>query len=336
VDQFDFAVCGAGIAGSLAGYVCARLGRRTAIIGCSTGPLPGEVLAANAATTLARLELRYLLDAPDHVPCQGITRVAASEPEVLPWSGIILNRAKFASDLLSAAIDAGCHSIRGRLTTMSRDRNVVSLDIDTGGGVRRIAAAFVIDASGRASAVARRMGASRHVLTNLAAAWVAMPSASIALEPGTLAIEAAGSDWWYLAIGRESMAAAVLGRRPPRTPSAWMAAARSTSALHHLTLSSVPLRPHVWPANVSVLEPAVGDSWIACGDAAATFDPLSGYGLAFAVGSGYAAARAADSFLSGDRLAPLAYLELIASRVRHAWNGLGEAYEGLAPASIGT
>jgi flavin-dependent dehydrogenase len=97
-------------------------------------------------------------------------------------------------------------------------------------------------------------------------------------------------------------------------------------------MPTTPVRPVIQPANVSVLEPVCGDGWLACGDAAATFDPLSGYGLGFAIGTGYAAARSADAQLRGDRLARLAFSQLVGDRIARAWTGLAEAYQGLATA----
>jgi flavin-dependent dehydrogenase len=98
---------------------------------------------------------------------------------------------------------------------------------------------------------------------------------------------------------------------------------------------ATPVRSMIQPANVSVLEPVCGDGWLACGDAAATFDPLSGYGLGFAIGTGYAAARSADAQLRGNRLARLAFSRVVGDRTARAWTGLAEAYQGLATARLG-
>ena len=171
----------------------------------------------------------------------------------------------------------------------------------------------------------RRLGASRRVLTNLAAAWATFPTRMIATEPGVLKIE------------RDGETLVVRGGRPPArrgcrdgaAPAAdpcGVARGRLTPLLLRELPQSAALRPLVRPANVSVVEPAAGPHWVACGDAAATFDPLSGYGLSFAIGTGYAAARAADAFLRGKRLAPVAYQELVADRVYRSWTGLDEAY----------
>lgn len=53
--------------------------------------------------------------------------------------------------------------------------------------------------------------------------------------------------------------------------------------------------PQVSPASGAWLDPVCGEGWIACGDAALAFDPLSSQGLLGALASGVAAARAISS-----------------------------------------
>jgi flavin-dependent dehydrogenase len=68
-------------------------------------------------------------------------------------------------------------------------------------------------------------------------------------------------------------------------------------------------------AESSFLDRVAGDAWLAAGDAAASFDPLSAQGITSAVNSGLDAASAAAAWLSGDRKAALAY----ADRVRRSY-----------------
>jgi len=50
-----------------------------------------------------------------------------------------------------------------------------------------------------------------------------------------------------------------------------------------------------------------GDDWIACGEAAASFDPLSSMGIGYALASGIQAARIAAATLAGDGNAAALY-----------------------------
>jgi flavin-dependent dehydrogenase len=327
VVRCDVIITGAGVAGAVAGYVLARLGHDTLIIGEPQQPRPGEVLAAGAGAMLERLQLHALLDDAFHAPCRPIP----ANDRHRPSPEFIIDREKFDSDLIAASVEAGAKYIPGEIRHIVQDRNERQLIVraQTIHGPLEVAAGFVIDATGRKAAVARRCGASRRVLTNLVAAWARLPMAAVNSEPGTFNVEADHERWWYVAVGKRGAAAAVLGRHPPRQAQAWLEAARGTMLLRHLSLST-PVKPLPFAANISLLDRLCGDRWAAAGDAAATFDPLCGYGLTFAIGTGYAAARAADARLAGDSMASVAYAELVGHRAAQAWSGVMEAYEGLA------
>src|ERR1700683_5170843 len=59
-----------------------------------------------------------------------------------------------------------------------------------------------------------------------------------------------------------------------------------------------------------------GEGWIACGDAAMSFDPISGQGIFAALHSGSAAAHAVHAALDGERVLLSAY----ARRLEEVWS----------------
>ncbi|WP_369688936.1 tryptophan 7-halogenase [Streptomyces sp. Wb2n-11] len=67
--------------------------------------------------------------------------------------------------------------------------------------------------------------------------------------------------------------------------------------LSHPPAAGAPRRA---PAHSARLDRAWGDGWIAAGDAAAAFDPLSSQGILTALTTGLAAAQALDAHLRGD------------------------------------
>jgi flavin-dependent dehydrogenase len=64
-------------------------------------------------------------------------------------------------------------------------------------------------------------------------------------------------------------------------------------------------------AHSALLEPCVGPAWIAAGDAALSFDPLSSQGLLNALFTGLASAETADRHLNGFRDAFDEYMQTI-------------------------
>jgi len=61
--------------------------------------------------------------------------------------------------------------------------------------------------------------------------------------------------------------------------------------------------PRIIAADTSRLDTITGAGWIAAGDAAASFDPLSSQGILTAIHSGMGAARALAGNLAGDESA---------------------------------
>ncbi len=74
-------------------------------------------------------------------------------------------------------------------------------------------------------------------------------------------------------------------------------------------LGSAPdgLRPRIVPAFTSRLEMTSGSGWLAVGDAAMSFDPLSAQGVTWALESARAAARALHAHLDGNSSAAADY-----------------------------
>ena len=265
----DVIVAGAGVS-AVAGYVSARLGHDTLIIGEQQEHRPGECLAAGAGADARRLQLNVLLDNSFHAPCCTIPTDERSHP--LPE--FIIDREKFNSDLIAASVEAGAKCMRGKIKYVFQDPKARQLIVraETTRGPLDVAAGFAIDATGRKAAVARRCGASRRILTNLVAAWASLPVAAVNHRTGNVQ---GGNRSRALVVhgGRKrSVAAAVLGGHPPRQALPWLEAAQSTVLLHQLS-SSTPVTPVPFAANVSLLDPLCGDRWVAAGDAA-RFRPL--------------------------------------------------------------
>ncbi|HUP61865.1 MAG TPA: hypothetical protein VNA69_15770 [Thermoanaerobaculia bacterium] len=165
---------------------------------------------------------------------------------------------------------------------------------------------FVIDASGRHAAYARTRGARASIddhLTGLVALFEGGEDSGTA----TL-VEAVEDGWWYsarLPANRTVVAfmtdADVVRAAHLHDPAAWLErldeAPRTRSRIAQATLTHGPV---VCPAHSQILDPVIGDDWIAAGEAAAAFDPLSSMGIGYAIASGIQAARIAAAALAGN------------------------------------
>jgi flavin-dependent dehydrogenase len=82
----------------------------------------------------------------------------------------------------------------------------------------------------------------------------------------------------------------------------------------------------VQPAETSRLDRIEGDGWLAVGDAAVAYDPLSSYGVASAMGSGFYAGNAIADLLAGREEARLAYLDVMQRACGACLDAQREAY----------
>jgi flavin-dependent dehydrogenase len=126
---------------------------------------------------------------------------------------------------------------------------------------------FLIDATGRRAAIARRLGA-RIIRDDTLFAHVFFIDKEI--DDTYTTIEAAEDGWWYRAPvpGGKTVAMFVSDRGA-----------------------------HVVDASSARLDRVAGDRWLAIGDAATALDPLSSHGLGNALFTGM---RAAEAIVSGD------------------------------------
>ena len=221
------------------------------------------------------------------------------------WGGAdVLSR-----DFLFAGSGDAWHVDRARF-----DAALAELVVQRGGAVVRsncAAAApldtrFVIDATGRHAVYARSRGARVHIDDHLTG-LVAVFEGTTDSQTSTL-VEAVDDGWWYSAHlpGNRTVVAFMTDADIIREGSIhererWLERLRQTRATQQRIESAQLLHgPIAAPAHSQILDPVCGDGWIAAGDAAVSFDPLSSMGIGYAITSGIQAARVASSALGGN------------------------------------
>ena len=274
-------------------------------------PRVGESLPPMAGRVLEHLDVADLLERAGHEPAHG---TAAA------WGGAALRD----HDFLYAARGSGWHLERPafeaglaaeaerRGADVRRRTSVRELAPGSGGWQVRLSsggelgAAFVVDATGRAAAIARRCGARPATWDRLVS--FARFFADEGGDPRTV-VEACEGGWWYTAgLPRGQRVVACLTdadlarRRRLHDVARWSAELAETTHVAARVGRAVPTGPLIARATESrQLEPAAGPGWLAVGDAAAMFDPLSSQGITKAMRSGVFAAYAiADALLRRD------------------------------------
>ncbi len=318
--DFDFVIAGGGPAGAIAGMSLARSGWRVAVFE-ATGfdqERPGETLPPEINPLLRELGLWSHFQSLSPIECPGVISAWAGQPRETDFlfhplgPGWHIDRRRFDRMLFHAAESEGA-------LTFPRQR----ADFSRGGAGWRvrgssgltIQARFAIDATGRNGY--RIDGSRERIVDDLLLATIVRISfaGTVTRDLRTL-IEAIPSGWWYSAcLPRNQMIAMFFTARELYRRSGGFV--REQLDLAPLTRARIGqeqiLATHtaVVPVSSSCRARIAGDGWLAAGDSASSFDPLSGRGIFKALKQGADAARAADACLRGDGAALDRYADAV-------------------------
>jgi flavin-dependent dehydrogenase len=310
--MWDAIIAGAGPAGAVAAHVLAQRGHRVLLADESDliEHKIGEALPGVALRVLRSLALPVPTCEGRHCHIGGNLSSWNSEELVptdffhdLDGPGWRLDRVRFDATLRHSAIRSGATFKTGRVVDVARRGELWQVKLRDG---RVLAAHWLIDATGRRSAIARRLGVKRHRDTPLIALY-ALGEPQARRCPNRTVVEAVPRGWWYAAYLPSGVPIAGLHVRPPEAArlcaisSGWHQALLETQYISSM-FSNVVFRRPIRPLDASGarLDRFVGDQWIACGDAALSFDPLSSQGIFSALHGGMTAGLSVAAALNGD------------------------------------
>jgi flavin-dependent dehydrogenase len=279
VTDFDAVIVGAGVAGCAAAVELLSVGWRVGLLRKGTHTTRVESLSPGAVLHLNKLSIDV---------GQAVSEVVAwwgSEQEkrvIYPHSRMV-ERGRLADALRRRALERGA--------TEEETKNDLSIERVGGrwrlaweepsAGPRRVTTAYLIDGSGRAAVVARRLGAKRAVVDQLFSIAVDIVEPRIV---GTWT-ESRPTGWWNLSSleekGTLSFYSSALMVREVKSG----VAAQFEETEHLRTLLSTRrfLNSTVSACDSSFLGPCAGPGWLAVGDAAWTAQPLASVGVAKAL-----------------------------------------------------
>jgi flavin-dependent dehydrogenase len=218
-------------------------------------------------------------------------------------TGWHLDRAAFDAMLAGQAKRQGAVLILDtRLRDAQRAGGEWRLTLSTGS---ILSARFLVDATGGAAAFARRCGARFVDADRLVG--IARFFEGGRHDPRTV-VEAFEDGWWYTAglpDGRRiavCMTDADIARRMNLNEAEqWRRMLAAMPIVGGMSLGSKPHSPVIVRSTESHrLEPPAGDHWLAVGDSASRFDPLSSQGIVKALRSGIFASYAIGDLLTRD------------------------------------
>jgi flavin-dependent dehydrogenase len=307
----DIVVVGGGPAGASTALTAASAGAEVLVVERSMyeAVRVGETFPPVIQTALASLGLWERFSSSNHLPSNGIRSIWGSEAAVDrsflfdPYGvGWQVDRRDFDESLATAAEERGVHFVRkGQLLDCQRDlpHQAWKLRIAAPGRTLEINARCLVDATGRACVLARRLGATRMIHDHFVGIYGFFRCAQGRGGEGFALIEAVEDGWWYSALlpGARLTVAFMTDTDICASAHLWeasrwearlMAAPQTAARAAGLSLEG-GLR--VVPANSSLVEPACGPGWLAVGDAAMAMDPLAGQGVYNALQAGIAGGR---------------------------------------------
>lgn len=316
---------GGGPAGSTAARVLARAGI-SVLLASAKPPADfkfGESLIPSAQNILREIGLWEEFQKGGHAPCFGNCSAwggpGLGETDFIrsPYGhGWHLNRAAFDQMLWQGAVAAGATPfLPARWESARRVGSHWSVELTTDEGKRVVECEWLVDATGRPSRLASALGiARRHEDRQIAffARFLTDPSAKPDEDSRTL-VESIPQGWVHTARLPEG-SRVVTVFTDAGTP--WIKSAGSVEGFLSLVGETnhvaekllrhqyAPMeKPQSTDARSSRLEHFRGDGWIAAGDAATAFDPLSSQGILSALYSGLKAGQALIGHLGGDATA---------------------------------
>jgi flavin-dependent dehydrogenase len=331
-NSYDVLILGGGPAGAATGIALKRLdsGLHIALIEKSdySSFRIGETLPPHAQAVLRGLGVWDAFIATSPMMSYG-TRAAWGNAEPyenefifsLHGNGWHLDRNAFDAMLTAEAIKAGVDvQVNSAPCGPPRRHQHWALPVRIKGAICELNARFIVDATGRHSWFASRLGVRYQVYDQLAAifAFYRFDPGSIAVDNCTL-IEATQHGWWYSAMLPQSrMAVAFMADAPYlrqiswRSLEKWRSLHGATSHTRRRIENAIPLgSPTLCSAASRRLEIPVGEDWLAVGDAASTFDPLSSQGIIKGLHSGVCAARSICRYVRGHKGALAEYANFI-------------------------
>jgi len=304
-ERFEVAILGGGAAGSAVALTLLAAGARVCVVEASdfSQARVGETIPPDVNALLFDLGVHAEFVEQGHLPCHGSHSLWGSRqlghndfltsPHGHGWH---LDRARFDQWLLGRAVAAGARLIGAEGRVRARAGRVLALSADD----HEIAADWFIDATGRSGALARACGATRSHHDRQTVIWARFRVSDRALGHSTW-LEATPYGWWYgaeipggeavIALGADPHVAKAEGLYDLRR---WAAALTDTDLIAPRIARArlVPESFRITASHGYLTDRVAGDNWLAAGDAASAFDPLSSAGIYKALATGQRAARA--------------------------------------------
>lgn len=316
--MYEVAIIGGGCAGAATALTLLQAGIKDVILvekNDFSGPRVGETIQPPTSGLLKQLGAWEAFMNGQHFESSG--SASAWGTSELAFSDFIfkgqgkgwhLNRNAFDNMLLELAERSGASVFRNTgLSNAFHDKN--HWVIDCRGS--RVKALFAVDATGRFGSFSKQQGSRKVYFDDLHGVYTYWASAANTSEKSGVAhtlVESVENGWWYSARLPDNRLAVAFMTDKHEIKADGLK--NTQEFLEQLTQASHTARrireynlisqPAVKAASSYHLDTLAGDRWLAVGDSASAFDPLSSYGIHKALYWGIEAGRSIAAALKGD------------------------------------
>ncbi len=269
----DLLVVGAGVAGSAVALNCASDSCRVILLDRGDRDDRLESLSPASCENLKKLDIAIGTPFSKVVAWWGSHAV-----NEMKWPGAkIVQKKRLTKTLRNRAAKrvevAECRTV----TRCERDCGIWRVSYEDLAGLKKtVAAKNICDATGRASAIARLLGARRKHVDNLFSVTFNVREVS---SVGTWT-EAVPSGWWNIcADGNHATLTFYTNPRVlRRSQTDLVAMFRESSELSKIVSIGPHFKARIRPCGSSLLVPSAGPGWFSAGDATSTLQPLASSG----------------------------------------------------------
>jgi flavin-dependent dehydrogenase len=231
-----------------------------------------------------------------------------------------LNRLKFDTQLINHAEKSGVTLFTNSMikTIIQNGSGNWSIKFSDHGHSKTIDTRFVIDATGRNAFFVKNQGGKRLNIDHLIGIVSTRGKKTQQNSSNYTLVESVKNGWWYSAdIPENKMVVAFMTdadlykKENCDSEKYFNQSLSKTKFIKQRCCGSIPDRIRVYAANSYIMTETQGKNWIAIGDAAMAFDPLSSQGIYKAIKSGISAAEAIDEQFTRNRYALETYTDTL-------------------------
>lgn len=339
--KYQVIIVGGGPAGIATAITLHSRGIRCCVVEANLTPIrkAGEAIPPNAKPLLKQLGIISLVENPKHEiyygnqSCWGSD--ALNEKEFIAdrlGAGFLLDRLYFETQLHELYKVTNNIFYKGfKLKKVASVENKVWALVEDGYESYVLKSNFIIDATGRKASVCRHFNVQKQTLdTQFALTFITKLSTKL---PRQILIEATEKGWWYVAPYSENevtmMFFTLKELLPTKAATTTFLQEQLRNTLH---VSKAIQNIHIanvktMPAGTTYLQVPFGQNWLAVGDAAYSYDPISSYGITSALASGFYAGHAVSDFLEGKQEALHSYRYVVENAFRAYLQKLVSQYE---------